>query len=378
MKKYYFEKEAQVHTLQNTLAHQRLSQSRTSLDDSEYIARFGRLEGLIGQLAFSIRKSWKAIPDFLARAVNKDAVATGKQEMTAVGKAFISHWIMYEVFDRFFHPDLDIGMSLQLKQIFNNIRRYCPPFQSSEEEEALNSKLVNWRLTTFDGLQDRLRASEAAEHQQRLIASLNDKLISDMSALLQDPAPPDLAGGVYMIVELAIKIAAHFPLESRDVIIDYYLPGALIVPDLMKVETGIPALTNPILPMDIPMDAADHVSLKSTGTGDTKEQDRASVSTTSAAQDDPADAHKKRGMFGIMSGSSSKKPAGTPTTSAGNGPGPKINSAGPPGGQGAAPGGPDPAAQAENKEQRVRLSVGISVQIRGRSVLAKAPVYAMS
>ncbi|KAK5007980.1 hypothetical protein LTR60_005576, partial [Cryomyces antarcticus] len=33
VKKYYFEKEDQVKQLQNTLAHQRLSQSKTSLDD---------------------------------------------------------------------------------------------------------------------------------------------------------------------------------------------------------------------------------------------------------------------------------------------------------------------------------------------------------
>ena len=33
VKKYYFEKESQVHQLQNTIAHQRLSASRTSLDD---------------------------------------------------------------------------------------------------------------------------------------------------------------------------------------------------------------------------------------------------------------------------------------------------------------------------------------------------------
>ena len=38
-------------TLQNSLAHQRLSQSRTSLDDSEYSTRFNRLDGLVAQLA---------------------------------------------------------------------------------------------------------------------------------------------------------------------------------------------------------------------------------------------------------------------------------------------------------------------------------------
>src|SRR4051812_10803302 len=93
VKKYYFDREAQVHQLQNTLANQRLSTSRTSLDDSEYSTRFSRLDGLISQLAFSIRKSWTSIPEWLHRAVNRDAMATGKQEMTAVGRAFISWWL---------------------------------------------------------------------------------------------------------------------------------------------------------------------------------------------------------------------------------------------------------------------------------------------
>ena len=80
--------------LQNSLAHQRLSLSRTSLDDSEYTTRFNRLDGLVAQLAFSIRKSWRSIPSWLVNSVNKDAVMTGKQEMTAAGIALISNCLV--------------------------------------------------------------------------------------------------------------------------------------------------------------------------------------------------------------------------------------------------------------------------------------------
>ena len=62
VKKYYFDKDAQVQQLQNTLAHQRLSQSRTSLDDNEYSNRFQRLDGAINNLAFNIRRDWRSIP----------------------------------------------------------------------------------------------------------------------------------------------------------------------------------------------------------------------------------------------------------------------------------------------------------------------------
>merc|ERR1711881_188528 len=112
------------HSLQNTLAHQRLAASRTSLDDSEYAARFTRLDGLISQLAFSIRKSWKTIPDFLQRGVNKDAILTGKQEMTAVGKAYMSHWLVSNLFDMYFHPSLELGLSRDLKEVWHNVRKY--------------------------------------------------------------------------------------------------------------------------------------------------------------------------------------------------------------------------------------------------------------
>ncbi|KAF2430859.1 hypothetical protein EJ08DRAFT_213202 [Tothia fuscella] len=373
LKKYYFEKESQVHQLQNTLAHQRLSQSRTSLDDTEYATRFTRLDGLIAQLSYSIRKSWKTIPEFLHRAINKDALVTGKQEMTAVGRAYFSHWIFHNVFESLFHPDLEPGLSRDLKEVMVNIRRNCPPFQSGEEEEALTAKLINWRLTTLEGLQDRLKSAEAQQHRHRLVEKLNDKLVADISGLLVDPAPPDLNGGVQMILDLAINIAVHVPLESRDVVIEYFPPGYPIVPDVMKVEVGIPGLTNAILPTETsPADSTDRASLKSNDTKD-------SVTDPSeiTGSKDEGRGGGKRGMFsGIIGG--------------GGGGGGKVTKAAPPGQQpGSGPAGKGsqgsvgaPTSQGQGaretpspKEERVRLAAFLAVQIRGRSVLVKAPVY---
>jgi hypothetical protein len=370
VKKYYFEKESQVHQLQNTLAHQRLSQSRTSLDDSEYAARFSRIDGLISQLSFSIRKSWKTIPEFLHRAVNKDAIVTGKQEMTAVGRAYFSHWIFHNVFEAFFHPDLEPGLSKDLKEVMVNIRRFCPPFQSGEEEEALTSKLISWRLATLEGLQERLRSTEAQQYRQEVIEVLNDKLINDISKLLVDPAPPDLPGGVQMIVDLAVNVAVHVPLESRDVVIEYFPPYYPILPEQMKVEVGIPPLTNAIVPMETsPSDSADRASLKS---NDTKDSSLDIDGPGGAQSKDDRDGKRSRGMFGgLMSGSGGKVtktgPGGPPPPSVKTNP-PQAGAAGQ-----AATGGRETPTQ---KEERVRLAVGLAVQIRGRSVLAKAPVYA--
>ena len=191
-----------MHQLQNTLAHQRLSLSRTSWDDSEYATRFNRLDGLIAQLSFAIRKEWKTIPNWLQGVVNRTAVETGKQEMTAVGRAFISSWIVDEIFEKYFHPDLEPGLSAQLKMIQFNIRKFAPTAQSGEEEEALVTKVINWRLATLEGLTELLRSSQSATNRQRLTEGLNEKLIVALQMHLQEPAPPDIQGGVPMIVEI--------------------------------------------------------------------------------------------------------------------------------------------------------------------------------
>jgi hypothetical protein len=281
--------------------------------------------------------------------------------MTAVGRAFFSQWLVTNLFDEYFHPDLELGLSKDLKDIWHNIRRFCPPFQSAEEEEALAAKMINWRLTTLEGLQDKLRGPDAQGHRQRLTEMLNEKLMADIGHYLVDPVPSDLQGGVSMILDLAINVAMHVPLESREVIIEYYNPLFPVQADLMKTETGIPPLANPIVITEISPSSgsaeADRASLKSTGTRDSGD-----------VPDDATggkDEKGRRGMFGGLMGGNANKivkvPPGSTTASA-------AASA-----KAVQPGRETP----KDKEERVRISTGLSVQIRGRSVLVKAPVYCL-
>lgn len=398
VKKYYFEKEDQVKQLQNSLAHQRLSQSRTSLDDTEYTARFNRLDGLIAQLAFSIRKNWKTIPPNLTGVVNKDAVATGKQEMTAAGRAFISWWLVEEVFDHYFHPDLEPALSAQLKTIQLNIRRFAPPPQTAEEEEYLISKIVNWRLSTLEGLSDQLRAPHAETHRTNLTNALKDGLIAAVATHLTDPPPPDLDGGVHMIVELVVSMLLHLPTESRDVVIDYFTPGCPVAPDHMKVEAGgIPPLATSVAD-----DAAEQASLRSaasssepTNTSSThddrehRERENSLHSSGSAADHDPpAPREKKRSMFSALTGTGKGhgKNVPPPQQQQQHQPPPPQqqqqqqqgkNGSGNLSRPGSAQGGGPPGGAGKPEQlPRVRLSTGIGVHIRGRMVLVKAPVYA--
>ncbi|CAO2652352.1 Nn.00g006350.m01.CDS01 [Neocucurbitaria sp. VM-36] len=372
VKRYFFEQQTQVHQLQNTLANQRLSLSRTSWDDSEYATRFNRLDGLIAQLSFSIRKDWKSIPHWLHVVVNKTAVETGKQEMTAVGRAFISHWLVENIFEKYFHPDLEPGFSTQLQSIALNIRKFSPTCHSAEDEESLAAKIINWRLATLEGLADLLRAPQAATNRQTLTETLNEKLIASLQMHLNDPAPPDLNGGVPMIVELAISIAQHLPLESREVHIEYFPPGHGIVSEFMKIETGIPALTAPITDPD----EADRASLRSVASkvhddnASIAEQEQQAQQQQAQPGGQPPKEDKKRGMFGF---GGSKKPTAAPASlgkresSLGQGGSQQSLTQNPPGSSGGPKDEPPPP--------RVRLAVGVAVQIRGKSILMKAPVY---
>lgn len=226
----------QVEQLQDAVANQRITHSRTALDDNEYTARSNRLNGAIMNLAFNIRKDWKSLPPWLAGKVSADALKTGKQEMTAVGRATISRWLAEELFEKCFHPGLDEALSSELKSIELSIRGNAYTMHSQEEFDALTTKVVNWRMATLDGLQTKLTPDLIDKNKQALMASTTKSLTSYLYKFLNDPPPPGVDGSTSTIAELAVSIAANLPLESRDVAITYPLPGDILRPNIMEVE----------------------------------------------------------------------------------------------------------------------------------------------
>ncbi|KAH8169570.1 S-adenosylmethionine-dependent methyltransferase-like protein [Sarocladium implicatum] len=233
----------QVETLQNAVANQRMSQSRTAWDDNEYSTRFNRLNGAINNLSFNIRKDWRSVPQWLNSYVSAEALKTGKQEMTAVGRAVISRWLMEEVFNKCFHPGLDPVLSAQLKEIELSIRGNSYTLHSQEEHDALTTKVVNWRMATLDGLQRKLNSNNTADNRTMFTTKATTNLTACLYQFLSNPPPAGVEGSTTMIVELAVAIAANIPLESRDIAITYPLPGDPITPHLMEVEKGgLPAV----------------------------------------------------------------------------------------------------------------------------------------
>lgn len=247
VKRYYFEREAQVTQLQNTVANQRLSMSKTSLDDAQYTARFERLSQAINNLSFNIRKNWRAIPPWLRHVCNQDAHTVGTKEMTAIGRACITRWLYESIFERTFHPGIDPTLSGQLKNVERNLRRggQAGILLTEEQRDDLTTKITTWRLTTIEGLQDVLSSHQAEQYTESLGKHFTHQLTESLKANLTDPPPSGLSEGVGMIVGQAIGIAANIPLESRDICIEYFMPGTPVNETYMKLEPPITPLSNP-------------------------------------------------------------------------------------------------------------------------------------
>jgi hypothetical protein len=367
VKRLYFEGKSQIEQLntqiehlQNAVANQRMSQSRTALDDNEYTTRFNRLNGAINNLSFNIRKDWVTLPSWLDRFVSAEALKTGKQEMTAVGRAIISRWVFEEIFSRCFHPGLEPNLSMQLKEIESNIRRFSYTMNSQEEFDALTSKVVGWRMATLEGLQRTLQGQDSAGHRADFTRRATSNLTAILYQHLAEPPPQGVEGSASMIVELAVGLASNLPMESRDVAIIYPLPMDPVQPDLMEVEkAGLPNLES--RPSDI--GEGDGAS-DETASG----KDAGSGGDKAAGKDSRRSDKSKPGMFtsilDVGVGGRSRK-------------GSKDSSLVP--GADAASSAATPSATASKEPvAKVRLAGFMAVEVRGRQVLVKAPVWTIA
>jgi hypothetical protein len=154
-----------------------------------------------------------------------------------------------------------------------------------------------------------------------------------------------------MIVELAVSIAANLPLESRDISIVYPMPGDMLQPMIMKVETGIPALENPGVDTSSDADAA------STGSGDKDEKEEKSSDGKLRKE------KTKSGMLSAMMGGSSSSATSKKSTSSQGG---------------AETSNEGKKAPVEDGAQKVRLAGFVGVEVRGRQMLVKSPVWTVS
>ncbi|KGO74256.1 hypothetical protein PITC_085030 [Penicillium italicum] len=352
LKRYYLEKNAQVQHLQNTVAHQRMAVSRTVLDDNEYTNRFQRLDGAIKDLAFSVRKHWRSIPSWLNGMVTDDALSVGTKEMTAVGRAVISRWLVEEIFQRYFHPSLESKFSEQLKNIEMNLRQQRP--SSDEDRENVSARLSYWRRTTFDGLSDSLVGPDAQKHRLGLVDNLIGKLATYMGSQLHETASPGLEASVRMIIENSVNIIDKLPLEARDVCVDYFLPGVSLAEQYMKVEGQLPALSHPPRPPS----SAEHLEEPVAAEGDASSGSTAGIiENASPAQQKPS----KKSIFGALI---SRKHISSEISRPAPAPGPAEDKSEP--------------AELALSGPRIRFAAFLAVEVRGKgpaTVLIKSPVW---
>ena len=320
------------------------------------MTRFQRLDGATTNLAFNIRKDWRSVPSWLSQYVNQDALKIGKQEMTAVGRACVTRFLVDEVFNRSFHPGLEGELSTNLKSIEQNIRRFSPALNNQEESDALTAKVVQWRLATLEGLRDVLNSPESEEFRKQFARVATTNLTASLINFLQEPVPAGIEDSAHMIVELAVSIACNLPLESRDISIVYPMPGDLLQPFIMKIEGGIPPLENPGAETSIEVDAS------STGSADKEETSKEGDKSDPKNRKDKT---KGTGMLQAMMGGSTSSTGGKKMS---------VSS------QGGADGNSEGKGKisTEDGAQKVRFSGFVGVEVRGRQMLVKAPVWTVS
>lgn len=366
--------------------------SRTVLDDNEYTARFVRLDGAIKQLAFSIRKDWRSVPEWLHPYVNQDAVNAGSKEMTAVGRAVISRWVVDEIFNRYFHPGLDRGFSERLKIIELNLRRQQFQVFNDDDKENQVARISNWRRTTLDGLVDQLQSKPTLDNLNQLAEYLVEKLSAALQCSLKEPAPPELDHIARTIVENAINIAEKIPQEARDIVVDYIVPGSFVSESNMRVETGLPALTRPMaqvadLAGEMTDDGMEIDNRDSTPAGASSPSSPSShqqqqqidqqqgKSTTHIPQNRD---QRKKYPFGNLISKKTASPASQPTPSQGQSGDGNTGNTGNKGRDESTPSQQQQQQQSQEKRARVRLATFMMVEVKGRgpnNVLVPAPVY---
>lgn len=285
------------------------------------------------------------VPAWLAQSVNGNALNIGKQEMTAVGRTVITKFLVDEIFSKSFHPALPLPSSLLLKEMELNIRRFSAVANNQEEADAITGKVVQWRLTSLESLREVLASPESEQNKAQFTHRVTQDLTDTLISYLQEGAE-GIQDSAHMIVELAVSIACNLPLESRELSITYPMPGDIVQPFLMKPEAGIPALETP--------------------GADTDDMDAPSSDEGQKEVEKPSNKlhkDKPKGMLQSMMGGSSTGPTGKR---------PSISSQG---GE-----GPPEAKSKQSSEdgmQRVRFAGFLGVEVRGRQVLSKAPVWTL-
>lgn len=242
VKRQYFTQKRQLESLQETLATANLSASRTSLDDTEYIKRLDSLDGSVRDLAFSIRKHWRSLPDWLVPCVSPDAARQGGKEMIAAGRAFVSRWLYEEVFERCFHPALPAELSRGLKTCQRELSRPLASTSTTASTSDDTSRATTWRLATLDGLASLLNPSlpSTSAAIAAFTSTYTSLLVEALKQHLSDPLSEGvrIEASVAGVVEAAVRIAVHLPLESREVVVEYHFPDAAFEGAGMKVESG--------------------------------------------------------------------------------------------------------------------------------------------
>ncbi|KAK9428911.1 hypothetical protein V1505DRAFT_375760 [Lipomyces doorenjongii] len=247
LKGYYQQMAKKVEQLESQLALKSMDGTRRILDDSAYIARFHLLDKNLAQFAFQWRTQWTKYPGWIEQFnLNQEPKLKKIQ-----ARAFLTEWLVNEVFNKVLHPGLKLQESLILKDIERNIIANNERKLSSEPKDDV----VRWRTATLkarldpnflnhQGERDALKKTlHYRDHRRAVLASFGDYFSASLDRQLIGPdgsMNESFLTGLDSIIEEVLTLISFISLETRNIAVYLIPPGSMYSNKRMRVPEDVP------------------------------------------------------------------------------------------------------------------------------------------
>ncbi|KAK9248165.1 hypothetical protein V1506DRAFT_453343 [Lipomyces tetrasporus] len=247
LKGYYHKKTSKIEQLESQLAVMSLEGARQMLDDSAYMSRFHLLDKTLAQFAFQWRAQWIKYPDSIEQFNLKQDPKLKKIQV----RAYLTEWLVNEVFNKILHPGLKLEESLILKNIERNIIVNNDKKIVSEPKDDV----VAWRTATLkarldsnflnqQGERDALKMTiQYQDHRRSIFASFGEYFSTSLDTRLfgHDGSLNDsFLDGLDSIIEEVLTLISFMSLETRNIAVYLIPPGSPYSSNRMRVPEDYP------------------------------------------------------------------------------------------------------------------------------------------
>ncbi|RYP25232.1 hypothetical protein DL765_000113 [Monosporascus sp. GIB2] len=240
VKKWYWRNKAKIEQLTEQLPdlikRSEMPPARQDMDTSthELSKKLDRLFDAVDILSMQLEKGSDSLLPQMDDSTSEDGPSskTPWPEVLAKGRAVVSRGIIEEIFNKCFHPSLDVDLSRQLKEI-----------------DIRTSAVMRWRSTTLEGLGDALGAAEGSRNRDSFAAQTTRNFMDHIfRQLWHRPSEKQIGTTISLIVEQAIDIAAdiaELSLKHCHISLFYPQHGDRVDLETMNVIENRPSSLDP-------------------------------------------------------------------------------------------------------------------------------------